>query len=98
MSAARPFGLTDSEMEQKRAPGTISQGSGNWVVIEESERTKGGYMHHCGTLVRFKVVNLRNRVGSGGRIIGIETVPFCPKCEREPGSGYKDLRGKMVII
>ena len=101
MSVARPV-QPSPETTQKRAPGGISRGSGNWIVAEESKRVEDGYVHSCGTYLQGKNVYLTVRDGnfllSGSGEVRNETVPFCPKCEREPNAhGIITPEGAIVI-
>ena len=99
---ARLFGHLNSEATQKRAPGEVSETTGHWVVVDESQQVKSGYKHQCGTELKGKVVYLTIRDGlfplSGSGEVKNQTVPFCPKCEREPeGHGFISSRGTIVV-
>jgi len=99
---ARLFGLLNPETVQKRPPGGVSGRTGNWAVIDVSQQVRGGYRHDCGTMLKGKIVYLTVRDGvfplSGSGEVRRETVPYCPKCEREPeGLGFVSSGGTIVV-
>ena len=62
-----------------------------YPVLDESVRTsKGNYVHGCGELIIGKTVRLSvidprfpHHTGSG-EVLSL-VVPYCPKCQTEPG-------------
>jgi hypothetical protein len=97
MSVARPISTEDVK---KRSPGFISSNE-HWAVLDESKKVKDGYVHSCGTDIMGKELYLTVRDGvfglSGSGETRPETVPYCPKCEDEPKSGYITPNGHIII-
>ncbi len=81
--------------EEKRQAGQIiddkkKPGHKIWLVLSESKGKEGvGYTHKCGTQIDGARVAHPIHDGpfplSGRGQCHYETVPFCPKCETEPG-------------
>lgn len=86
---------------EKRSPGMSKDEY--WLVLDESEKKKDGWIHKCGTKIKGKVVHLSVRDGlfpcSGSGEVKSITVPYCPKCEKEP-TGYGELsaEGKIHVF
>lgn len=80
--------------EEKRQSGQIiddvkRKGHKIWLVLSESSGKEGlGYKHQCGTEIQGARVAHPIHDGpfplSGSGRCHYETVPFCPKCEKEP--------------
>ncbi|MBA7674319.1 hypothetical protein ES703_82529 [subsurface metagenome] len=73
---------------EKRQGGQIKDGK--WLVLTESTGKEGkGYKHKCGTEIKGASVAHPIWDGpfamSGSGQVHTETVPYCPKCETEPG-------------
>ncbi|MBA7558665.1 hypothetical protein ES708_00271 [subsurface metagenome] len=78
--------------ENKRPGGQITEKDGKkiWLVLSESTGKEGkGYKHKCGTEIMGARVAHPIWDGpfpcSGSGQCSYETVPYCPKCETEPG-------------
>lgn len=81
---------------------------GKWLVLTESKGAEGkGYKHSCGETIIGKRVYLTEQdhitkmldpLAGGGETRAI-TVPYCPKCEKEPMAGWLDINtGKATIL
>ena len=75
--------------ETKRQSGQVRDGK--WLVLTESTGEPSvNYVHDCGTEILGKSVSYPIWDGptplSGSGRCESKTIPYCPKCEKEPGS------------
>jgi len=100
MTVARPVSIPSPEEGSRRSPGRVNP-NGHWAVLDESKKVSEGYVHSCGQDIEAVTLYLTVRDGyfnlSGSGETVPETVPYCPKCEDEPKSGYATSDGKVHI-